>query len=102
MKRRPFSLIELLMAIGIISLFGAYFAIDFLKSHRQRQEKTTFELVQNTCKTASQLAKVTHSEVTVIISKNERNVPYIFIAPDIKASERVKTTLSQEYPLNEV
>lgn len=101
MKRRAFSIIEVMIAIAIVVVCGAALAINFYESHKERQEKDSVDIIKSKLRMAAQLAKLSDSEVAVCIEDIEGK-KVIFLEPDLSVSERMKANLSKQTVLPNV
>ncbi len=101
MKRRSFSIVEILLAIGIIVVVGSALAINFHRSHQERQEKDVVDIVESKLRMAANLAKISNREVRVIFGEDEGKT-VIYLSPDIRFSERMKANFSRKTTLAKV
>ncbi len=100
-KRRPFSILEILLAIGIIVIVGASLAINFHSGHIDRQEKDVVDLIESKLRMAAGLAKLSNGQVRVVFGEHEGKKA-IFLSPDMAFSERMKVAFSHKTPLPRV
>ncbi len=91
MKKRSFSILEVLIAIGILAFLGAALAINFYKSHQERKEKDTLDIIESKLRMAAQLAKMSDAEVRVIFPTHTT----ISFDSDLAVSNRMKANLSR-------
>jgi type II secretory pathway pseudopilin PulG len=98
MRKRPFSLVEVMIAMGIIVLCGAMLVINFTKSRTEQQEKDTLDIIKSKLRMASQLAKITDFEVQVAFDNTDGEYS-IFFSPDMRVSERMKINVCRRTPL---
>ncbi len=95
MKKRSFSILEVLIAIGILAFLGAALAINFYKSHQERKEKDTIDIIESKLRMAAQLAKISDAEVRVIFPTHQT----IAFDLDLAVSNRMKVNLSKSTKL---
>ena len=101
MKKRPFSIIEVLIAFTIIGILGAAIAINIQKGATERREKDTIDIITGKLRAASQLAKMTNHAVEVeFIEVAGKHM--IFLTPSLKTSDAMKRSLSKKVPLDHV
>ncbi|MCE5294236.1 MAG: hypothetical protein LLF94_06440 [Chlamydiales bacterium] len=98
MKKRPFSIVEVMIAFGIITICAAAFVFNFQKSSQERREKDSLNLVESKFRMAAQLAKITGRRVQVVFDK-ENDKKNVCISSDINVPERMKITLSRKADL---
>lgn len=101
MKRRAFSIIEVMIAMAIVLSCGAALVINFYESHKERQEKDCVDIIKSKLRMAAQLAKLSDSEVAVCIEEIDGK-KVIFLEPDMNVSERMKANLSKQTALPNV
>jgi len=101
MKRRPFSLIELMVAMALLALVGGAIIFNMRKGYVDRQQKDSLERIQSTLKLASRLSKITHNEVRVVFF-DEDGKKMMQIHSDVAGSTFMKTALSRKQPLEQV
>ncbi len=101
MRRRPFTIIEVMIAISIVATLGVALAMNFHGAHQERQEKDATDIIESKFRLAAQLAKISGRKVRVVFGE-EKGVKNAFIASDIKVSERMKANFSSTVPLHNV
>jgi len=100
-KRRAFSILEVLIAIGILAFLGAALVINFYKSHQERKEKDTIDLIQSKLRMAAQLAKISDSEVQVLFTEVDGKFAVSFDS-DLKVSDRLKPYFTKKSELTNI
>ena len=98
MKKRAFSIIEVMIAFGVIAICAGALVINFQKSSQDRREKDSLDLVESKFRMAAQLAKITGRRVQVVFDE-ESNKKNVCISSDINLPERIKITLSHKADL---
>lgn len=100
-SKRAFSILEVMIAIAIITTLGASIAINFYKGYKERQEKDAVDLVESKLRMAAQLAKLSDGEVRVLFDSREGKYSISF-DHDINVSERMKANLGRKTALANV
>lgn len=101
MRKRSFSLVELLIAVTLLALIGAAVSMSLARGISERKERGSFERIESALKLAAKLAKITHREVKVIVF-DEEGKKAIQIDSDIAVSSFMKTAISRSHMLEGV
>lgn len=101
MKRQAFSLLEVLVAVAVLTMIAGAVVLNVHKGVVDRQQKDSLERIHSTLKMASRLAKITHQEVRVIFF-DEEGKKQIKIHSDVAGANFLKTAISRKQPLDQV
>jgi prepilin-type N-terminal cleavage/methylation domain-containing protein len=100
-KRRAFSLIEVMVALVLLAVCGAVCTIQFKASYDERRTKNVLQLIEGKLQQALTIARVTRGEVIVAID-NSTSPPQIYFEDDVNVSEKIKLLLNKKEPLDGV
>lgn len=98
MKRRPFSILEVMIAFCIIGLCGGAMLMNFHRAYKEGQEKDVVDIVESKLRMGAQLAKISGGEVRIVIEE-EGGVQKIYFEPDMNLSASMKVAVSKKTPL---
>lgn len=90
MKRRSFSLAEIIIACLLLTTCAGACYIAFNKAYKERQHKEVISRITDTLNQAYKFAQLSNAEVTVIFSTNSSGKKEICLSNDLLTDTRVK------------
>ena len=89
-KKRPFSLIEFLVACMVITICAGMCVTSFFKNAQERKVQAVIRSIEKTLATSYQIAKQTHSEVRVNFNQSEPYAMRMELDDAIQVSDTIK------------